>query len=401
MMLDGTRSGPCAGLRVLDLSTMVSGPMASQVFGDLGADVIKLEAMGGDVLRASVPQHKGLAAYFSQYNRSKRGVVIDLKSADGRRLARRLALRSDLLIENFRPGVPERLGLGYDELKKDNPRLVYLSIKGFGEDGPYRDQPAYDQVIQSLVGFMAYQGELRAAGGAPEPIHGPIADKASAMSGVISALSALWARERNGGRGQKVVVKMLDAWAAFISQEEMKNHTFLDSDLPPTPARQMHRMFETLDGRVMGLIIQDDQFRGICATVGRSDLLVDARFRNPGDRIKNIVDLHAELAPAIAAMTTAAFVDAAREHQVPMAPVNTLEQFFDDAQAKHNRTFQVLEDEELGRIRTVGFFAAFEETPVSLDRRAPKLGEHTDEVLREAGLSDEEISNLRQSGAVS
>ena len=207
---------------------MVSGPMASQIFGDLGADVIKVEASGGDTMRAVFPHHKGLGAFFTQYNRNKRSIVIDLKSEEGRRLARQLVLRSDLLIENFRPGVTDRLGLNYDELKKENPGLVYLSIKGFGEDGPYRDQPAYDQVIQGLVGFMAIQG----AGGNPEPIRIPIADKVSAMSAAMSALAALWAREKNGGIGQKVVVKMLDAWAAFVSQDELKNYTFMDFVAP-------------------------------------------------------------------------------------------------------------------------------------------------------------------------
>jgi crotonobetainyl-CoA:carnitine CoA-transferase CaiB-like acyl-CoA transferase len=391
------RCGPCAGLAVLDLSTMVSGPMAGQILSDLGADVIKVEAVGGDVMRTIFPHHKGLGAYFSQYNRNKRSIVVDLKTEEGRGLAKRLAIRSDLLIENFRPGVADRLGLNYDELKKENPGLVFLSIKGFGEDGPYRNQPAYDQVIQGLVGFMAIQG----GGGNPEPIRNAVADKVSAMSAVMSALAALWARERNGGRGQKVVVKMLDAWAAFVSQEEMKNHTFLDSQVPPPPLRQIYRVFDTLDGKVIGLIIQDDQFRGICAAVDRPDLLMDPRFAKPGDRLKNVGELHDELAPSIARMSSASFLEATRKHEVPMAPVNTLEQFFDDPQAKHNRTFPIVDDPEFGRIRTIGFCADFCETPVRLDARAPKLGEHTDEILRGAGIASEEIQRLRKSGVVS
>ena len=391
------RQGPCAGLTVLDLSTMVSGPMASQIFGDLGADVIKVEASGGDTMRAVFPHHKGLGAFFTQYNRNKRSIVIDLKSEEGRRLARQLVLRSDLLIENFRPGVTDRLGLNYDELKKENPGLVYLSIKGFGEDGPYRDQPAYDQVIQGLVGFMAIQG----AGGNPEPIRNPIADKVSAMSAAMSALAALWAREKNGGIGQKVVVKMLDAWAAFVSQDELKNYTFMNSAVPPPPLRQMYRVFDTLDGKAIGLIIQDDQFRGICAVVDRPDLLTDPRFAKPGDRLRHISELHDELTPSIARLTSAAFLEATRRHEVPMAPVNTLEQFFEDPQAQHNHTFQVFTDAEFGRIRTLGFFAEFGQTPVALNARAPKLGEHTDEILRAAGFPDAEIQQLRKSGVVS
>jgi crotonobetainyl-CoA:carnitine CoA-transferase CaiB-like acyl-CoA transferase len=390
------RTGPCVGLTVLDLSTMVSGPMGGQIFGDLGADVIKLEAITGDTMRAVFPHHKGLGAYFTQYNRSKRSIAVDLKSEEGRSLARELALKADVLIENFRPGVSERLGLSYEELRENNPGLVYVSVKGFGEDGPYRDQPAYDQVIQGLVGFMAIQG----AGETPAPIRNSVADKVSAMSGAMSALAALWARERNGGNGQKVVVKMLDAWAAFISQEEMKNHTFLDSDVPPPPLREMYRVFDTRDGHVLGLIIQDNQFRGICAALNRPELLQDPRFVKPGDRLKNIALLHDELTPSIANMTTAEFLVETRKHEVPMAPVNTMEQFFEDPQAKHNRTFPVSHDAEFGAMRTLNFFASFSGTPANLAIRAPKLGEHTDDVLRKLGRSEDEIGRLRASKVV-
>src|SRR5882762_2904936 len=151
------RAGPCVGLTVLDLSTMVSGPMGGQIFGDLGAEVIKLEAIGGDTMREVFPHHNGLGAYFSQYNRSKRSIAVDLKTEGGRKIARELALKADVLIENFRPGVAERLGLGYEELTALNPSLVYLAVKGFGEDGPYRDQPAYDSFIEVLMVFIAIQ----------------------------------------------------------------------------------------------------------------------------------------------------------------------------------------------------------------------------------------------------
>jgi crotonobetainyl-CoA:carnitine CoA-transferase CaiB-like acyl-CoA transferase len=389
-------AGPCAGLTVLDLSTMVSGPMGGQIFGDLGADVIKVEAIEGDTMRAVFPHHKGLGAFFSQYNRSKRSIAIDLKSEAGRAVAIELALKADLLIENFRPGVTERLGLGYETLREKNPGLVYVSIKGFGEDGPYKDQPAYDQVIQGLVGFMVLQG----AGGPPLPIRNSVADKVTAMSGAMSALAALWARERNGRKGQKVVVKMLDAWAAFVSQEEMKNHTFLNSDVPRPALRDTYRVFETRDGHVIGLIIQDNQFRGICQALNRPELLTDPRFTKPGDRLQNISLLHDELTPSIAAMTTAEFLAGTRRHEVPMAPVNTLEQFFEDPQAKHNGTFQEIEDPEFGVMRGLNFFASFTDTPLNLTRRAPKLGEQTDAILQEMGRSDQEIIGLREAKIV-
>jgi crotonobetainyl-CoA:carnitine CoA-transferase CaiB-like acyl-CoA transferase len=389
-------AGPCVGLTVLDLSTMVSGPMSGQMFGDLGADVIKVEAIGGDTMRAVFPHYKGLGAFFSQYNRNKRSIALDLKSEEGRAVAIELALKADLLIENFRPGVTERLGLGYETLRERNPGLVYVSIKGFGEDGPYKDQPAYDQVIQGLVGFMPLQG----VGGPPLPIRNSLADKVTAMAGAMSALAALWARERNGGKGQKVVVKMLDAWAAFVSQEEMKNHTFLGSDVPRPPLRDVYRVFETRDGHVIGLIIQDNQFRGVCQALNRPDLLADPRFTKPGDRLENISLLHDELTPSIAAMTTAEFLSGTRKHEVPMAPVNTLEQFFEDPQARHNETFQDFEDPEFGLMRGLNFFASFGDTPLNLKRRAPKLGEQTDAILQEMGRSEQEVRSLREAKIV-
>jgi crotonobetainyl-CoA:carnitine CoA-transferase CaiB-like acyl-CoA transferase len=389
-------AGPCVGLTVLDLSTMVSGPMGGQMFGDLGADVIKVEAIGGDTMRAVFPHHKGLGAYFFQYNRGKRSIALDLKSEEGRAVAIELALKADVLIENFRPGVTERLGLGYETLREKNPGLVYLSIKGFGEDGPYRDQPAYDQVIQGLVGFMPLQG----VGGPPLPIRNSVADKVTAMSGAMSALAALWARERNGGKGQKVIVKMLDAWAAFVSQEEMKNHTFLNSDVPRPPLRDIYRVFETRDGHVIGLIIQDNQFRGVCQALSRSDLLADPRFTKPGDRLENISLLHDELTPSIVALTTAEFLAGTRKHEVPMAPVNTLEQLLEDPQARHNGTFQEFEDPEFGLMRGLTFFASFGDTPLNLKRRAPTLGEQTDAILREIGRSDQEVRSLREAKIV-
>ena len=273
--------------------------------------------------------------------------MVDLKSEEGRRLARQLVLRSDLLIENFRPGVTDRLGLNYDELKKETPGLVYLSIKGFGEDGPYRDQPAYDQVIQGLVGFMAIQG----AGGSPEPIRNPMADKVSAMSAAMSALAALWARERNGGVGQKVVVKMLDAWAAFVSQDELKNHPSWtggpaaavapDVQSFRYPGWQSHRTDHSGPSVPRHL----RRRRPSRSADGSS-------FAKPGDRLRNIGELHDELAPSIARLTSAAFLEGTRKHGVPMAPVNTLEKFFEDPQAKHNKTFPVFADAEFGDSHT-------------------------------------------------
>jgi crotonobetainyl-CoA:carnitine CoA-transferase CaiB-like acyl-CoA transferase len=288
------------------------------------------------------------------------------------------------------------LGLGYEDVSNGNPALIYLSVKGFGEDGPYRDHPAYDMVIQALVGFMPVQGVT----GNPEPIRNAVVDKVAAMSGAMSVLAALVERGCNGGKGQKVIVKMLDAWAAFVSQEVMKNHTFSDPGVEPHPNRNPYRVFDTRDGKVMGFILQDNQFRGICATLSREDLLVDPRFATPGDRLANVEAMYDELGTSIGELTTEEFLVRTREHEVPMARVNTFEQFLEDPQARHNRIVQTLVDPEFGDVCTLNFYAAFGRTPVGLNVRAPKLGEHTDEILRSAGRTTDEINSLKQSKAV-
>lgn len=390
------RTGPCVGLKVLDLSTMVSGPMCGQMFGDLGADVVKLESVEGDALRQAAPQHKGFSAYFQHFNRNKRSIAVNLKSEEGRAIAKRLAGECDVLIENFRPDVAARLGIDYETLRATNPGLVYISIKGFGEDGPDRDLPAYDPVIQALAGFMAVQG----TGGTPVPIANAVADKIAAMSGAMSGLAALVSRQLNGGQGQKVIVKMMDAWANFISHEEVRNHTFIESEAPPAPKSGTHRVFKARDGHVMALTFQDSQFKGITKVLNRPDLLEDPRFAKLRERVLNTEALSEELAKSMENMTVAELTAGAREHDVPLAKVHTLEEFFDYPQARHNKTFPTWSDPELGDMRGLSFFASFTATPLHLAARAPKLGEQAEDILSEAGFGPDEIARMRQSGAI-
>ena len=390
------RSGPCAGLKVLDLSTMVSGPMCGQMFGDLGADVIKLESVEGDQLRHTPPQHKGLSAYFCQFNRNKRSIAVDLKSEAGRSIARTLASDCDVLVENFRPGVSARLGMDYETLRAANPGLVYVSIKGFGEDGPDKDLPAYDPVIQALVGFMPVQGD----GGAPQPILNSVVDKLAAMSGVTSALAALWSRERTGGNGQKVIVKMVDVWAAFISHEEIRDHFFMDAEVPPRPKSGTHRMYKARDGYVMALVFQDSQLQGMAKVLKRPDLLSDARFARLRDRVNNLNAMGEELARSIETMSVGELVAGARQHDVPLAKVHSLKEFLDHPQAKHNNTFPITTDPEFGRLKGLTSFAEFCGSPLDLQARAPRLGEQSDEILAEAGFGLDDIRRLRESGTV-
>jgi crotonobetainyl-CoA:carnitine CoA-transferase CaiB-like acyl-CoA transferase len=398
VMLGGTARGPLAGVRVIDLSTVVSGPFCTQVLGDLGADVWKIENPRGDSTRMMGPPFKGgLTPIFAHFNRNKRSVVVDLKQPDGLAVVRRLAARADVLVENFRPGVMERLGLDYAGLAADNPGLVYVSVNGFGSDGPYRDLPAYDNVIQGLVGFAAVQG----GGGTPSLVRCIAADKTTGMTAVYSTLAALFARERGDGRGQHVEVPMLDAYAAFMLPDVLGPATF---DPPPEGGSfdmsRVHRAWETADGHVVMMIIEDHQFQGLCRALEREDLMADPRFASLMDRVANLDVVLALAEQELRKWPTAELVERARRFGAPLAPVNDVAAFLADPQVVASGAVIAMEDSEAGPMRFLGSPARFRDTPTSFRRMPPRLGEHTDEVLGEAGFGAEEIGTLRAACAV-
>jgi crotonobetainyl-CoA:carnitine CoA-transferase CaiB-like acyl-CoA transferase len=393
-----TAPGPCAGLRVLDFSTMISGPFCTQALGDLGADVVKVEPPGGDPCRLSGAPFRepGFSGFLSQFNRNKRGLVLDLKQLAAQAIARRLAQGADVVLENFRPGVADRLGIGYDQLRAHNRGLVYVSISGFGSAGPYAELPAYDHVIQGLTGMMPMQG----GDGPPRLVQGGVADKATAMTALSAVLAALLARERRGGLGQRVEVAMLDAYAAFALPEDMISRSFPPLTSNASRLNEVFRTWETADGHVVGLVIHDAQFQGLCRVLGCEDLASDPRFAEMGSRFMNFRELVPLLAPEMRKLSTAEFIERARKSNVPFAPSYGVDEFLADPQTLHNETVFVSEDPRFGAARYLRHPVRYEQTPASLRRHAPRLGEHSDEVLREAGLSEDEIAALRESGAV-
>jgi crotonobetainyl-CoA:carnitine CoA-transferase CaiB-like acyl-CoA transferase len=395
--LDAEPRGPLAGVRVLDLSAVVSGPMCTQILGDLGADVVKLEAPGGDTARRLGPPFKGgLSGYFAHFNRNKRSLAVDLKSEEGRALVRRLARGADVLVQNFRPGVAERLGLAYEDLAEENPGLLYVSISGFGPDGPYRDLPAYDTVIQGLTGFLPVQG----GDGPPRLVRGVVADKTTALTAAYAIVAALYARERQGGCGQRIDVPMLDAYAAFMLPDSMIAEAFLPTEPLPFSPGDVHRVWQTADGWVVMMIIEDHQFQGLCRAIEREDLLEDPRCANLITRIVHSRELFAELADELVKWPTAELLERGRRLGAPIAPANSIADFLADPQVQANRTVFETEHPEAGRMRLLRNPVRFERTPTSLRHLPPRLGEQTDALLREAGLSDDEIARLRASGAV-
>ncbi len=398
--IGGSARGPMAGIRVIDFSTVVSGPLCSQILGDLGADVIKVEAPRGDSSRMmGFPFRGGLSPLFTQFNRNKRALSIDLKLAAGTEVARRLVRSADVVLENYRPGVADRLGIGYDALSAENAGLVYVAISGFGPTGPYADLPAYDTVIQGLSGFMQVQGDERD----PKLVRGIAADKTTGITAAYATLAALLGRERNGGQGQRVEVPMLDAYAAFALPDVLGPEVFLPvEEVPPgmpTPA-DIHRTWKTADGHVVMMIIEDDQFRGICRAVGRDDMIDDPRCANLMTRLAHAKDLFAILEAEIEKWPTAELIERGRRFGAPVAPANGIREFLSDPQVKVNRTIFEVEDEQAGRMRQLRNPVRFGETPANLRRLPPRLGQHTDEVLSEAGYSDDEIRALRSAHAV-
>lgn len=373
-------AGPLSGLRVIDMSSLVSGPLCSQVLADLGAEVIKVESAGSDVMRSVQPVHNGMSAFFEQVNRGKKSIVADLKTDAGRDLVQKLASSADIFLQNSRPGVMERLGLGYETLRASNPSLIYIAISGFGEAGPFAKRAAYDAVIQGITGFMPVQGGDQG----PAAIRSVVADKVTAIWAANAAMAALLHRERSDGLGQKVVVSMASAYSAFMLVDQMHDHTFRSADIPPRPVSNSlgsYRTLKTSDGEVIGMVLQPSQFERFVAALGRSDLLGDERFATTPSIGQHMDVLYDAIADVVQAMTTAEFLDLMEENTIPFGKVNTTVEFLESQEARYAEAYVDLDDPALGAIRHLNYPAQFERSPANARRRAPMLGEHTDQVI--------------------
>jgi crotonobetainyl-CoA:carnitine CoA-transferase CaiB-like acyl-CoA transferase len=387
----GTEStGPLRGIRVLDLSTIISGPFCAQILGDLGADVIKIETPAGDSTRVMGERKGSVTGLFAQVNRNKRSVVLDLKREDAQRALLRLAAKADVVLENFRPGVMDRLGLGYERIAQLNPRVVYVAISGFGPDGPDAEQPAYDMIIQARSGFARVLGGT----GPPKLIPNLLADKTSGMTAAWSTLAALFARERTG-KGQRVDIPMLDAFASFLLPDVLGPRLFGEPPPPPPSVGDgLYTAWPTKDGHVAIVIIENRQFEAVMRVLGREDVIADKRFENLVARIMNAPALYELIRGEIGKHTNAELKERARKLEAPIGVINDLPGFLADDQAVSSNVLVEIPDAHAGALHVLRSPPRYSATPTDVRRGVPQLGEHTADVLREEGFSAEEIAAL-------
>jgi crotonobetainyl-CoA:carnitine CoA-transferase CaiB-like acyl-CoA transferase len=385
--------GPLAGFRVLDLTHVIAGPFCTQLLGDLGADVIKIEPPEGESMRQNGrPQRNGFSASFLNFNRNKRGVVIDIKTDQGRDLVRRLAVRADALVENNRPGVAERLGIGYTDIRPANPKIVYCSICGFGPKGRLANHPAYDPIIQGYTG-MAFVEAGRS--GQPTAVKMALADKVSSMTAALAIVAALHAA-RARGVGQYIRVPMVEAMLAFTANDTIYGYTFLPEDEEfkrQAPRRTTLDPFKTKDGWVTVAMFTDAQAERMCSALGHPEWWYEAT--GPTDRAERGRGMLRGLAKLFPEKTTAEWISVLEEADVPCGPVNSYETLFSDSEIVANDSFMTYEHPIAGTVRTVTPGPRFSETPAKMWRMPPRLGEHTEEVLREAGVDRSQIEELR------
>ncbi len=387
--------GPLDGFRIVDVTSMVAAPIATMLLGDQGADVIKVEAPAGDLVRRFGIRRKGLPAPFVASNRNKRSVVLNLKDARGIELLKRLVVDADVFVQNFRPGTAERMGIGEADLREICPDLVYVSISGFGEKGPYADQRVYDPVIQALCGLATIQADWQTQ--RPQMVRTVIPDKLTGMTAAQAITAALLARERTGV-GQHVRLSMLDAMIAFLWPEGLARLTYADAEPGTFRPQTRDLVFETRDGYMTAGANSDAEWAGLCRALDRPAWLEDERFKSTALRALNIaarLDLTGEV---LAGRTTEHWLERLRAEQVPCAPILTREELLTDPQIAANETIVETVHPHAGPMRLARPAARFDRTPASLRRHAPQLGEHTDEILEGLGLGDDERASLRADG---
>lgn len=394
----GGGPGPLAGVRVLDLTIAAAGPYSTAVLASQGADVIKVERPGGgDFLRASGTTSKGVSSVFGGWNRGKRSICIDFKKPEGRDLLKKLAVDADVLVHNLRPGGAEKLGIGYDDVRAVKPDIIYAVLTGWGETGPRAGAPAYDTVIQAATGFaMTRTGPADAP---PQFLPMAVCDKLSGLTLSQLLTAALYSRATTG-KGQRLHLSMLHAAIGFLWPDGAQDAIFLDGDDSGGLRASTPPVRRTADGWISISLNQDSEFQALCRLFGLERLVEDPRFAKTGPRSIYVKELQAELGPNLESRTNRELVELFTAHRIPHAVIKAAREVHEDPQVAAIGALEVSVHPEAGRMRLPRPVGDFGGTPPKTPSPAPRVGEHTDAVLRALGLDDASIDALRQSGTV-
>ena len=385
------------GVKVLDLTQIMAGPYCTM----MGADVVKVEKPNGgdDTRRMGPPFIEGESAAFLGINRNKRSIVVDLRSDEGREIVFDMARNYDVLVQNFRPGSLERMGLGYEQVRELNPAMVYCTISGFGVTGPYARRGGFDLVTQGMSGLMSVTGHPDSA---PTKVGVPVCDLNAGMFAAIGILTAYINRLKTG-EGQHVDTSLLEGGIAYTFWESAM---YFATGEVPGPKGSAHRLtapyqaFETLDGYVNIGAANQANWERLCAAIGREELVSDSRFVEPRDRMDNLGDLISTLEQTFSQKSSGYWLDALEDAGVPAGPIYDIRQVYDDPQVRAREMMVETDHPVAGRTSNIGIPIKLSETPGRFQRPAPTLGQHTDEVLRELGRSNGEIAALRAQGSV-
>ncbi len=386
--------GPLDGITVLDFSRAMAGPFCTMLLGDLGADVIKVEPEKGDDTRAwAPPEMSGISSYFMSTNRNKKSIALDLRKGETGEVIRRLAKRSDVVIENFRPGVADKLGVGHSALSGYNSRLIYCSISGFGQTGPYRERSGFDLTVLAMSGLMSLTGE---EGRPPVKFGVPITDIISGLFAAVSVTSALYSRQKDG-RGQYIDMSMLDA--NMLTLTHQATAYFASGENPSRlgsahPSIAPYQVYETSDGYVSVAVGSEKLWKEFCEGMGMKDLMEDARLRTNPLRVRNRLHLNSKLEPAFARLTTSEAMSKLERAGVPAAPINRISDVVADPQVMARNMIVDIAHPVYGKVRSIGSPFSHSGKPGGIRLAPPLLGEHTRQLLGELGFTGKEISGM-------
>ena len=393
--------GPLNGVRVLDLTGVVSGPFATMFLADQGADVLKIEPIAGDITRrsrATIDKKGEFSALFISSNRGKRSLAIDIKSAAGREVLAKLVAKADVLVQNFRPGTMERLGLGPEELRARHPRLIYVSISGVGETGPYVKKRVYDPIIQGLSGFADIQSQP--VTNRPQMIRTIVCDKTTAVMTAQAVAAALYAREKTG-QGDHIRLAMLDVMISYLWPEGMMQYTVVGAESTAAdPNDRPDLVFKTSDGYITAGTISDSEWQGFCRATGDPELAKDARFATPGGRSVNATARINKMQDYIGQHTTAEWLERLDAADVPCAPILRRSEIIHNEQVVARGIITEIEQPSVGKVRQPKPAARFERSEAGIGGPAPRIGEHTREVLTELGYDEAAINRMVEEKAV-